>query len=70
VLRIKLDFLDPGQQYSVTLYEDAPESHYVENREAYRIRHSQVRRNDTLEAPMAPGGGHCIYLEPMVDADR
>ncbi len=63
-LQIPLDFLDPDQTYTATLYEDAPDAHYIENREAYRIRHREVKQGDTLEAPMAPGGGHCIRLEP------
>jgi alpha-glucosidase len=63
-LPISLDFLDEGKKYAATVYEDAPESHYQTNREAYRVRKLQVTRDATIEARMAPGGGHCIYLEP------
>ena len=38
--------------------------HYLENREAYRVRRIAVKRGDTIEAVMAPGGGHCIRLAP------
>jgi alpha-glucosidase len=63
-LRINLDFLDPGKTYNVTLYEDAPDAHYISNREAYRVRRIVVKQGDTIDAVMAPGGGHCLYLRP------
>jgi len=63
-LKIVLDFLEPDKTYTATLYEDAPDAHYVNNREAYRVRKTEVKRGDTIEAVMAPGGGHCVYIEP------
>lgn len=62
-LDILLDFLDVGKVYSAMMYEDAPQSHYITNREAYTIRKIQVKHGQTLPIRMAPGGGHCIYLE-------
>jgi alpha-glucosidase len=69
-LRLSLDFLEPDQAYAATLYEDAPGAHFVENREAYRVRRLEVKQGDTLDAPMAPGGGHCVYLEPKPRGER
>jgi len=66
-LGVKLDFLDPAVTYVATLYEDAPDAHYQTNREAYRIRKMEVSNNDVIQARMAPGGGHCILLEPKRD---
>jgi len=63
-LAIPLDFLAPDTRYDVTYYEDAPDSHYVTNREAYRIRHGTVKRGDTIQARLAPGGGHCLWIRP------
>ena len=63
-LPISLDFLDEGQKYAATVYEDAPDAHYQTNREAYRVRKLQVTRDTTVDARMAPGGGHRIYLGP------
>ena len=62
-LSVRLDFLQPDQTYTATLYEDAPDAHYVENREAYRVRKIKVKNGDTIDAVMAPGGGHCIHLQ-------
>ncbi len=61
-LPIKLDFLEPGKSYQATLYEDAPDTHYINNKEAYVIRRIHVKKGDTISAKLAPGGGHCIYL--------
>jgi len=59
-LRIPLEFLQPERTYIATLYEDAPGAHYLENREAYR-----VRRVETIDAVLAPGGGHCIHFRKV-----
>lgn len=63
-LSIDLDFLENGT-YHATIYRDAPDAHYKKNKEAYRINHRTVSAEDTIEAPLAPGGGHCIMLEPV-----
>ena len=63
-LHIRLDFLEPGKTYAATLYEDAADSHFQKNRETYQIRRTTVTNQDTIAAQMAPGGGHCILLEP------
>ena len=62
-LKITLDFLEPGRTYKVTLYEDGPDANYKTNREAYRVRHITAKRGDVIEAHLAEGGGHCMYLE-------
>lgn len=63
-LDIDLNFLDDGR-YNATIYRDAPDAHYKKNKEAYRINHRTVTAGDTIQAPLAPGGGHCIMLEPV-----
>ncbi len=63
-LPISLDFLEDGRTYSAILYEDAADSHFQTNREAYRVRRIQVTRDAEISAQMAPGGGHCLYLQP------
>ena len=62
--RIDLDFLDEGVQYAATVYEDAADSHYQRNREAYRVRTMTVTADTVIEAVMAPGGGHAVWLRP------
>ncbi|MCP5536901.1 MAG: glycoside hydrolase family 97 catalytic domain-containing protein [Akkermansiaceae bacterium] len=61
-LPIQLDFLKDGVSYTATLYEDGPDAHYKTNRESYKVRKISVKKGDTINAKLAPGGGHCIRL--------
>jgi alpha-glucosidase len=61
-LPIYLDFLREKTDYTATLYEDAPDAHYKTNREAYQVRTLTVRRGDLIDARMAPGGGHSVWI--------
>ena len=61
-LPIQLDFLKDGVTYTATLYEDGPDAHYKTNRESYKVRKTSVKKGDTINAKLAPGGGHCIRL--------
>ncbi|AWW33307.1 alpha-glucosidase [Echinicola strongylocentroti] len=63
-LDIQLDFLEEGKQYEVTFYEDTPETHGKTNPEAYQVRTGKVKKGDVIEAVMAPGGGHCMWIRP------
>ena len=69
-LQIPLDFLKKGKRYEVTCYEDAPDTHYIKNRESYRIRKGTVTGKDTIEATMAPGGGHCMWIRPVSSTEE
>ena len=54
-LTIPVNFLGPGN-YLMTLYQDAAESHYLYNREAYESRTVSVKNGDSISFRMAPGG--------------
>ena len=62
-LNLLLDFLEPSAKYIANLYEDAPDSHFLDNREAYQTRQFEVDSNSTLEIKLAPGGGNAIRIE-------
>jgi hypothetical protein len=64
-LSIPLEFLQEGVTYTATLYEDASDAHYRTNREAYQVSTIEVHRGDVIEAAMAPGGGHAIWVRPV-----
>jgi alpha-glucosidase len=64
-LEVPLDFLDAGKTYEATLYQDAPDSHGVQNPEAYEIITKEVKRGDVIAAKMAVGGGHAMILKPI-----
>jgi alpha-glucosidase len=63
-LAINLDFLDEGQEYEVTYYEDTEETNCLTKPEAYRVRKGKVKKGDVVNAVMAPGGGHCMWIRP------
>ena len=41
-IELNLDLLPEGQKYEATLYEDAEDSHFVNNRESYSVRKELV----------------------------
>lgn len=63
-LEIPLNFLSEGR-YRATIYADGPDASYTENRESYRVTEKVVRPDDTITAPLAPGGGHAMWLKPI-----
>jgi len=66
VLPIDLDFLKEGQSYKVTFYEDTSETHCKTNPEAYQVRTATVKKGEIINATMAPGGGHCMWIRPAI----
>jgi alpha-glucosidase len=60
--KISFDFLEPGKQYSATIYADAPTAHYKTNPQAYTIRKISVNSKSKLTQKSAPGGGFAISL--------
>lgn len=63
-LDIPLDFLGT-ERYMATIYADANDAHYIENREAYAIKTISVTSKDTIKARLAPGGGHSMWIRPI-----
>ncbi len=66
ILNINLNFLEKGEEYDVTYYEDTEETDCKTNPEAYRVRKGTVKKGDVVKAVMAPGGGHCMWIRPKV----
>lgn len=62
-IKIDLSFLPEGQKFLATFYEDAPTTHFLNERETYMLRSEIVEAGQELEIRMAPGGGNAIYLE-------
>lgn len=64
---IDLSFLPKDGKYEATIYEDAPDAHYKDNPQAYRIRTVKVKPGMKLKQPLAVGGGAAIRIT-KVDA--
>ena len=59
---IDLSFLPAGEKYVATIYEDAPDAHWKDNPQAYRIRTVKVKSGTKLKQNLAPGGGAAIRI--------
>lgn len=62
---IALDFLDKDKKYEATIYADAPEASYRENRDKYVITTKKVNSKSKLKMAAAPGGGYAISFKPV-----
>ncbi|KSA12205.1 glycoside hydrolase family 97 protein [Maribacter dokdonensis] len=64
-INLPLDFLDEGEKYKATFYEDTSDSHFLENKESYTISITELTKESNLKIRMAPGGGHVLHLEKI-----
>ncbi len=64
-LNIPLDFLQPGVKYDITLYEDAENTHFLNNKEAYEIKKMVGDSKTVIKAELATGGGQAIWIRPV-----
>ncbi len=64
-LKIALTFLKTGKSYRAFIGEDAEDTHYLENKETYRVRTQDVNAGSVITARLAPGGGFVMRLEPL-----
>ena len=63
---LKFDFLDPGKTYQVKIWKDGKGATYLtetRHRIAYETR--TVRKGDTMDLWLAPGGGAAMRLVPQ-----
>ena len=66
-ITLDLSFLPEDKKYEATLYEDAEDSHFQNNKEVYKISKQLVDIKTKLTIKMAPGGGHAIFLKDITD---
>jgi len=65
-ITINFDFLERGKKYVATFYEDTSDTHFLNNKEAYRVRKNiPLEKGSEITIKMAPGGGHSIWLVPV-----
>jgi len=64
MLDISLDFLEANKTYEATFYEDTKATDCRTNPEAYQVRTGTVKKGDIINARIAPGGGHCMWIRP------
>jgi alpha-glucosidase len=59
---VRLDFLPEGKRYTATIYRDGPTAEAGPKGKDMVVETRQVRRGDTINVRMAPGGGFAIRL--------
>ncbi|WP_159709886.1 glycoside hydrolase family 97 protein [Sphingomonas sp. AX6] len=63
---VKLDFLDAGRTYRAEIYRDGEDADYrTDKRHSIRIEQRNVRKGDTLDIRLAPGGGTAVRMVPV-----
>jgi alpha-glucosidase len=63
-LEVKLDFLDADRPYRAQIYRDGANADWQAHPFSIAIERRTVRRGDTLQLKLAPGGGAAIRLVP------
>lgn len=63
-VELSLDFLTDGP-YKAYLYLDSKDAHFRDNPYGIKITTKRLKKSDTLEIYMAPGGGFAIRLEKI-----
>lgn len=68
-IKLDLSFLSTDRKYEATLYEDAEDSHFMNNKELYNVRKQFVDSKSELTIHLAPGGGNAIYFKEISDTE-
>lgn len=61
-VEVNFDFLDPGIQYTATIYRDGEEAHWDLNPLDLHIETMEISQDSSLKIKMAEGGGFAISL--------
>jgi alpha-glucosidase len=69
-IMLDLSFLPNDKKYEATLYEDADNSHFLDNKESYTIRKQQVNSTTKILIKMGAGGGNAIYIKNIIDQEK
>ena len=62
---LRLDMLDEGAEYTMTLWCDAEEADWLTRPYAYDIKEYSVKKGDKLEVKMAAGGGFAAQVKKI-----
>ena len=66
-LKVTLDFLDPGRRYTAQVYRDGEDADWKTRADSIRVESRDVKRGDTLDVALAPGGGQAIRFVPEIN---
>ena len=66
-ITINLSFLPKEKNYEATVYKDTEETHFLNNKESYKIEKHSVSSENKITIKMAAGGGNAIYLKDITN---
>lgn len=66
-ITVDLSFLPKDKKYEATIYSDTEDTHFLNNKESYKIHTQTVDANSKLDIKMAPGGGNAIYIKDITN---
>ena len=62
---VDFSFLDKGQKYEATVYEDGKDADYIDNPQSYNIYKKQITSKSKINFKMVRSGGFAISIKPI-----
>ncbi|ASK28600.1 alpha-glucosidase [Chryseobacterium sp. T16E-39] len=62
---VDFSFLDKGQKYEATIYEDGKDADYIDNPQSYNIYKKQITSKSKINFKMVRSGGFAISIKPI-----
>jgi hypothetical protein len=62
---VDFSFLDKGQKYEATIYEDGKDADYINNPQSYNIYKKQITSKSKINFKMARSGGFAVSIKPV-----
>jgi hypothetical protein len=59
---LSLDFLEQNCKYEATIYCDADDTHYISNKESYKVEKKEVGANEKITIDVVKGGGYSVLF--------
>ncbi len=64
-ITLNLNFLPKGKKYEATIYSDADDSHFLNNKESYIISQKTIDNATSITVHLGAGGGNVLYLKQI-----
>lgn len=62
---VDFSFLNKGQKYEATIYEDGKDADYIDNPQSYNIYKKQITSKSKINFKMVRSGGFAISIKPV-----
>ena len=69
-ITLDLKFLKKNVDYEAIIYKDADNSHFINNKESYKIHKQLVTSKSKLSIKMKEGGGNAVHIKKIENANN